>query len=104
MATVSPPQKKRKKKISLRIFLFVRGSNHSKFVSNLTNTLLSKFYELQDFSAEFFIVAAATRKNEFDDKLDASIFNSIKERVNFLDYDKVVKRHEGLSMAKKASW
>ena len=65
---------------------------------------LSKFYELQDFSAEFFIVAAATRKNEFDDKLDASIFNSIKERVNFLDYDKVVKRHEGLSIAKKATW
>ena len=65
---------------------------------------LSKFYELQDFSAEFFIVAAATRKNEFDDKLDASIFNSIKERVNFLDYDKVVKRHEGLSIEKKASW
>ena len=65
---------------------------------------LSKFYELQDFAAEFFIVAAATRKNEFDDKLNASIFNPIKERVNFLDYNKVVKRHEGLSIEKNASW
>jgi hypothetical protein len=65
---------------------------------------LSKFYELQDFFAEFFIVAASTRKNEFDDKLNASIFNPIKGRVNFLDYDKVVKRHEGLSIEKKASW
>ncbi|MBQ5462860.1 MAG: hypothetical protein IIT53_02255 [Fibrobacter sp.] len=65
---------------------------------------LSKFYELQDFFAEFFIVAAASRKNEFDDKLNASIFNPIKERVIFLDYDKVVKRHEGLLIAKNASW
>ena len=65
---------------------------------------LSKFYELQDFSAKFFIVAAASRKNEFDDKLNASIFNSIKDRVTFLDYDKVTKRYEGSTMAKKSSW
>lgn len=65
---------------------------------------LSKFYELQDFSAKFFIVAAASRKNEFDDKLNASIFSSIKDRVTFLDYDKVTKRYEGLTMAKKSSW
>lgn len=65
---------------------------------------LSKFYELQDFSAEFFIVAAETRRNEFDDKLNASIFNSIKDRVNFLDYGKVAKRHEGLAIEKKVLW
>jgi hypothetical protein len=38
---------------------------------------LSKFYELQDFYAGFFIVADQRRKKEFEDKLNASIFNSI---------------------------
>lgn len=65
---------------------------------------LSKFYELQDFSAKFYIVAASSRKKEFDDKLSVSMFDSIKERVKFIDYDKVAKKHEGLTLAKKSSW
>lgn len=65
---------------------------------------LSKFYELQDFSAEFYIVAASSRKKEFDDKLSVSMFDSIKERVKFLDYDRVAQKHEGLALAKKSSW
>lgn len=65
---------------------------------------LSKFYELQDFSAKFYIVAATSRKKEFDDKLSVSMFDSIKERVKFLDYDRVAKKHEGLTLAEKSSW
>jgi len=37
---------------------------------------LSKFYELQDFNARFCIVADKSRRNEFDDKLSASIFRA----------------------------
>lgn len=65
---------------------------------------LSKFYELQDFSAGFYIVAASSRKKEFDDKLSVSMFDSIKERVKFLDYDRVAQKHEGLALAKKSLW
>lgn len=65
---------------------------------------LSKFYELQDFSAKFYIVAAPSRKKEFDDKLSVSMFDSIKERVKFLDYDRVAQKHEGMTLAKKSSW
>lgn len=61
---------------------------------------LSKFYELQDFSANFFIVASSSRKGEFEDKLSASIFHPIKNRVIFLDYDKVAKLYEGMKILK----
>lgn len=61
---------------------------------------LSKFYELQDLFAKFVIVAAQTRKEEFLDKLNASIFKSIQERVLFWNYENVVKQHEGLKAVK----
>ena len=42
---------------------------------------LSKFYELQDFHAGFFIVADASREKEYEDKLHVSMFSSIEKRV-----------------------
>lgn len=63
---------------------------------------LSKFYELQDLFAKFVIVAAQTRKEEFLDKLNASIFKSIQERVLFWNYENVVKQHEGLKAVKNS--
>ena len=45
---------------------------------------LSKFYELQDFQAGFYIVANISRKKEFEDKLHVSIFSPIENRVKFL--------------------
>ena len=63
---------------------------------------LSKFYELQDLFAKFVIVAAQTRKEEFLDKLNASIFKSIQERVLFWNYENVVKQHEGLKAVKSS--
>ena len=65
---------------------------------------LSKFYELQDFHAGFFIVADKQRENEFNDKLHVSMFRPIENRVQFLDYEKVVKRFEGLKQLSTLTW
>jgi len=65
---------------------------------------LSKFYELQDFQAGFYIVANISRKKEFEDKLHVSIFSSIENRVKFLDYNKVATLHEGLSKVSTSLW
>jgi len=65
---------------------------------------LSKFYELQDFSAGFYIVADKSRKKEFEDKLHVSMYGPIEKRVSFLEYDKVVMMYEGLKTANKAIW
>lgn len=65
---------------------------------------LSKFYELQDFHAQFFIVADKQRKSEFEDKLHVSMFHPIEKRVDFLDYERVVRRFEGLKQLNAISW
>lgn len=65
---------------------------------------LSKFYELQDFFAGFYIVADACREEEFKDKINVSMFNSIKSRVEFLDYERVVKMHTGLKNVNMINW
>lgn len=65
---------------------------------------LSKFYELQDFSSKFYIVADACRKEEFNDKINVSMFNSINSRVEFLDYKRVVKNHTGLKNVNMSNW
>ena len=65
---------------------------------------LSKFYELQDFHAGFYIVADACRKKEFEDKLNVSIFESIKGRVKFIEYNQVAEMYEGLTKISKSFW
>ncbi|MDE7091907.1 MAG: hypothetical protein K2O43_00560 [Muribaculaceae bacterium] len=65
---------------------------------------LSKFYELQDFYASFHIVAGPHRENEFKDKINASIFSSIKNRVKFVTYDKVAKLHSNLTQQQTIIW
>ncbi|MBO5058269.1 MAG: hypothetical protein J6C05_02990 [Prevotella sp.] len=65
---------------------------------------LSKFYELQDFFSKFYIVADVCRKGEFYDKINVSMFNSIKSRVQFLDYERVVAIHAGLKNIKMINW
>lgn len=65
---------------------------------------LSKFYELQDFHARFFIVADKQRKSEFEDKLHVSMFYPIEKRVDFLDYERIVRRFEGLKQLNATSW
>lgn len=65
---------------------------------------LSKFYELQDFYAGFYIVADKGRKREFEDKLHVSMFKTIEKRVGFLDYQRVAQMYEGMKMVSDASW
>lgn len=65
---------------------------------------LSKFYELQDFFTNFYIVADVCRKNEFNDKINVSIFNDIKSRVQFLDYGRVVSMYIGLKQIDAINW
>ena len=71
--------------------------------TNIKNSL-SKFYELQDFHAGFFIVADASRKREFEDKLHVSMYESIKDRVSFLEYQRVATMYEGLNKIRSVSW
>ncbi len=65
---------------------------------------LSKFYELQDFFSKFYIVADVCRKEEFYDKITVSMFKSIKSRVQFLDYGRVVAMHAGLKNVNMINW
>lgn len=65
---------------------------------------LSKFYELQDFHADFHIVANASRKTEFEDKLHVSMFGPIEKRVKFVDYMRVVNMYEGLNKVSDSIW
>ena len=65
---------------------------------------LSKFYELQDFNAGFYIVADASRKKEFEDKLHVSMFAPIEKRVKFLNYKQVVDLYEGLKKVDGSLW
>lgn len=65
---------------------------------------LSKFYELQDFFAGFFIVASSERETEYNDKINASIFNTIKDRVSFIDYEDVSRMYTGLRQIQYISW
>ena len=65
---------------------------------------LSKFYELQDFYAGFYIVADASRKKEYEDKLHVSMFSRIEKRVKLLNYSQVVELYEGLKKVEGNLW
>ncbi|MBR1379651.1 MAG: hypothetical protein IJ557_11065 [Bacteroidaceae bacterium] len=65
---------------------------------------LSKFYELQDFHSDFFIVADAVREKEFEDKLHVSMFSPIEKRVRFLKYSQVAKLYEGMKKIQCNLW
>ena len=55
---------------------------------------LNKFYELQDFRANFFIVASSARKNQFENVISASIYNLIRPLVKFVSYEALVSQYE----------
>ena len=58
---------------------------------------LEKFFELQDYFARFFIVASVSRKKQFDELLSKSIFKSIRNRIDFADYENIVKQHSKMT-------
>lgn len=63
------------------------------FSTDIQNSLV-KFNDLQDFFAQMVIVADATRKTEFQSKMEYSAFRDIRHRVKFLDFSALVKRYE----------
>lgn len=60
--------------------------------TDIQNSLL-KFVELQDFYANFCIVANEVRKKEFQAKLSLEAFKPINKRVGFWNYDDVAELH-----------
>ncbi|EKE15512.1 MAG: hypothetical protein ACD_11C00147G0006 [uncultured bacterium] len=60
--------------------------------TDIHNSLL-KFVELQDYNANFFIVADEVRKNEYISKLSLNAFVPVKTRVQFMNYDKLSEWH-----------
>jgi len=61
---------------------------------------LTKFFELQDYFARFFIIADESRKKQFDDVIEKSIFNPIKNRIIFADYENIVNQHSNMNKIK----
>lgn len=61
--------------------------------TNFLNSLM-KFYEFQDFYTRMVIVAHGKRRTEFEQKIQQSAFEEIRGRMNFLDYDTLVKQYE----------
>jgi hypothetical protein len=58
---------------------------------------LGKFFELQDYFARFFIVADKLRKARFDNIIDRKIFQPIRKRVDFVNYDDISRQHTYMS-------
>jgi hypothetical protein len=55
---------------------------------------LAKFCDLQDFSARMFIVADTARTQEFDKKIKYTSFKGIGNRVQFLNYESLIRQYE----------
>jgi hypothetical protein len=59
----------------------------------MQNSLI-KFFDLQDFHARMVIVSHEIRRNEFKSKIEHSALGRMKDRINFLDYNLLVKQYE----------
>lgn len=83
------------------VWLNARRMPHSLFeVEHSTDMqgAFIKFHELQDFYARMFIVADGRRRREFEDKRRRSLFEAIRDRVRFLDYEALVRLYEREAM------
>lgn len=63
---------------------------------------LIKFYELKEFTTNMTIVSSRKYKDKFEEVINYSIFQEIKKRVCFWDYDRVEQYCGGLRQANKA--
>lgn len=55
---------------------------------------INKFFELQDFRANFYVVAKKERKKEFENIINSSIYLPIKKLLKFAAYESIVKQFE----------
>ena len=60
--------------------------------TNIQNAL-DKFSHFCDFKINFYIVADQVRKNDFEEKVSHSIYQSISKSVKFLNYDNLSEFH-----------
>ena len=58
--------------------------------TDFQNSLL-KFFELQDYCANFYIVSDESRKREYERKISNPAFKPIRKRVEFIDYDSILR-------------
>jgi|SRR5581483_4425311 hypothetical protein len=63
------------------------------FSGNMENSLI-KYSDLQDFFVRMFIVADKSRRAEYKIRIGRSSFEEIEHRVDFLDFDSLVKQYE----------
>lgn len=62
------------------------------FSTDFQNSL-HKFMDLQDYYANFVIVADETRKGQFEKRVNQTGFEPIRDRVDFLNFEDVSKLH-----------
>ena len=60
--------------------------------TNIKNSL-NKFYELQDFRADFFIIADEKRSNYFNEIISSTIYDSIRKNIKFILYENLAKQY-----------
>jgi hypothetical protein len=70
--------------------------------TDIQNSLV-KFMDLQDFNTRMVIVAHKSRKAEYDQKINYRAISEISSRVNFLDYETLVKQYE-YEVLKQSQW
>lgn len=84
------------------VWLNARKMPHSFFEvehsTDIQNSLL-KFNDLIDFNVRMFIVASDSRIKEFRNKMSYTAFTDLRtqKRVEFLDYDSIIKQYEYLT-------
>lgn len=61
--------------------------------TNITNSL-DKFYELQDFRADFYIIADESRRKQFDSLMERSMYSKIVKLVKFFNYENLAMQYE----------
>jgi hypothetical protein len=79
---------------------FVYEVEHS---TDMLNSL-TKFVELVEFQTHFYIVADATRRAEYQQKIQREAFQMIRQRTKFLDYEQVSVLHENIAKKSQAQW
>ncbi|USZ67206.1 winged helix-turn-helix domain-containing protein [Halorussus salilacus] len=62
------------------------------FSTDFQNSL-HKFLDLQDYYANFVVVADETRRGQFEKRIDQTGFGPIRDRVDFLDFETVSELH-----------
>jgi len=68
--------------------------------TNIEHSLV-KFLALQDYYANFYIVAEEERRRQFDTLLKTHTFEPLFKRVKFQNYTHLTKQHENMRELEK---